>query len=156
MKKSILSIILLFVGLNIFAQQIAFPGAEGFGAYSKGGRGGQVVEVTNLLDDENGEIEGSLRWAFKKCLPEPSTIVFRVSGIIHLVADLKGQFKKGLTLAGQTAPGDGICIRGHKVNFGGSSNLIIRDLRFRIGLNDDGSFVSGGSIGIENANNVYN
>ncbi|MFG6686467.1 polysaccharide lyase family 1 protein [Mariniflexile sp. HNIBRBA6329] len=141
----------VFIGNS---QQLAFPGAEGFGAYSKGGRGGQVIEVTSLLDDLDGSIEGSLRWAFKKNTSEPTTIVFRVSGIINLKAELRGKFTKGLTLAGQTAPGDGICIRGNKVNLGGSSNLIIRHLRFRIGLHDDGSFVEGGSLGLENANNV--
>ena len=136
------------------AEQLAFPGAEGFGSYSKGGRGGQVVEVTNLLDDKDGTIVGSLRWAFKQCSSEPTTIVFRVSGVINLVSELRGKFTKGVTIAGQTAPGDGICIRGNKVNLGGSSNLILRHLRFRIGLNEDETFVKGGSIGIENANNV--
>jgi pectate lyase len=154
MKKAIFGIVILIFGLNGFSQQLAFPGAEGFGAYSKGGRGGKVVEVTNLLDDAEGAIEGSLRWAFKQSVAEPTTIVFRVSGVINLVAELKGKFPKGLTIAGQTAPGDGICIRGNKVNLGGSSNLILRYLRFRMGLNEDGTFIKGGSIGIENANNV--
>ncbi len=136
------------------SQQLAFPGAEGFGAYATGGRGGQVIEVTNLLDNEEGTINGSLRWAFKQCSYEPTTIVFRVSGVINLVDELRGKFTKGVTIAGQTAPGDGICIRGNKVNLGGSSNLILRHLRFRNGLRDDESFIKGGSIGIENANNV--
>jgi pectate lyase len=155
MKNLILVIVISLMSLSSsWSQQLAFPGAEGFGAYSKGGRGGQVVEVTNLLDDEHGTIEGSLRWALKQCSSEPTTIVFRVSGVIDLVSDLRAKLTKGVTIAGQTAPGDGICIRGHKVNLGGSSNLIVRHLRFRIGLNEDGSFVKGGSIGIENANNV--
>lgn len=155
MKKYFLSIVVatMFFATS-WSQQLAFPDAEGFGAYSKGGRGGQVVEVTNLEDDEDGSIEGSLRWAFKQCSSEPTTIIFRVSGVINLVSDLRGKFKKGVTIAGQTAPGDGICIRGNKVNLGGSSNLILRHLRFRIGLHKDGTFVKGGSIGIENANNV--
>ena len=130
----------------------AFPTAEGFGMMATGGRGGQVIAVSNLQDDADGETVGSLRWAFKQCDAGPTTIVFRVSGIIHLVADLRGKLKN-VTIAGQTAPGDGICIRGRKVNLGGSENLIMRHLRFRIGLNDDGSFVKGGSIGIENARN---
>lgn len=159
MKSTIIKLVLavfLVLEIPLFSQTStpAFPTAEGFGMMSTGGRGGQVVEVTNLQDNEKGDIVGSLRWAFKQSTSEPTTIVFRVSGIIHLVADLRGKFTNGLTIAGQTAPGDGICIRGHKVNLGGSSNLIIRHLRFRIGLNDDGSFVKGGSIGIENANNV--
>ncbi len=155
MKKILLIAVMFITSLTCsWSQQLAFPGAEGFGAYSKGGRGGQVVEVTNLLDDEDGEIVGSLRWAFKQCSNEPTTIIFKVSGIINLVSDLRGKFTNGVTIAGQTAPGDGICIRGNKVNLGGSKNLILRHLRFRIGLNKDGSFVKGGSIGIENAKNV--
>jgi len=155
MKKNILALLTIsFFITSAWSQQLAFPGAEGFGAYSKGGRGGQVIEVTNLLDDNDGLIQGSLRWAFKQAVNEPSTIVFRVSGEINLQADLKGKFINGLTLAGQTAPGDGICISGRKVNLNGSSNLIIRHIRFRIGLTKEGSFVKGGSIGIENANNV--
>lgn len=155
MKKHFL-ILLAFVSFFSISnsQQLAFPGAEGFGAYSKGGRGGQVVEVTNTLDELEGNIKGSLRWAFKKSTSEPSTIVFRVSGIINLKSELRGKFTRGLTLAGQTAPGDGICIRGNKVNLGGSSNLIIRHIRFRIGLHEDGTFVKGGSLGLENASNV--
>ena len=155
MKKYFLTVLLIVLFFSTSrSQQLAFPGAEGFGEYSKGGRGGQVVEVTNLFDDEDGTIEGSLRWALKQCSSEPSTVVFRVSGVINLVSELKEKFIKGVTIAGQTAPGDGICIRGNKVNFGGSSNLILRHLRFRIGLNEDGTFIKGGSIGIENANNV--
>lgn len=153
-KKLFTGLFFLLLITNLWSQQLAFPGAEGFGAYAKGGRGGQVIEVTNLLDNEDGTIEGSLRWAFKQCASEPTTIVFRVSGIINLVSELRGKLTKGVTIAGQTAPGDGICIRGNKVNLGGSSNLILRHLRFRIGLHEDGSFIKGGSIGIENANNV--
>lgn len=151
-----------FLGLFVFilvnstleSQQLAFPSAEGFGAYSVGGRGGQVVEVTNLLDDKEGNIVGSLRWAFMQSVSQPTTIVFRVSGVIKLGTDLRGKFTKGVTIAGQTAPGDGICIRGSKVNLGGSSHVILRHLRFRNGLHDNGSFIKGGSIGIENANNI--
>lgn len=153
MKKLLVGIVFLLTSES-YSQQLAFPTAEGFGAYSTGGRGGQVVEVTNLLDDQDGSIEGSLRWAFKKSTSAPTTIIFRVSGTINLKAQLKGKFTKGLTLAGQSAPGDGICIRGNKVNLGGSSNLIIRHIRFRMGLSEEGTFVEGGSIGIENANNV--
>jgi len=142
--------------LSLRAQTPAFPTAEGFGKWATGGRGGQVVEVTNLEDDANGDIVGSLRWALKQYPDEPLTVVFRVSGIIELETMLRCK-RTGLTLAGQTAPGDGICIRGGKCNFGGSQNLIIRHLRFRIGLKENGdgstSFIEGGSIGIENASN---
>src|SRR5688572_27389161 len=80
----------------------AFPGAEGFGRYAAGGRGGQVVEVTNLND--NGP--GSFRQAFLEYPGEPITIVFRVSGIINLSSKLKVT-RSNFTIAGQTAPGEG-------------------------------------------------
>lgn len=144
----------LVAGCSGLAAQVpAFPTAEGYGMWATGGRGGRVVEVTNLLDDANGTTVGSLRWALKQYSSEPITIVFKVSGIINLAADLKSSRTAGTTIAGQTAPGDGICIRGHKVNLGGTRNMIIRHLRFRIGLQGDTAFVAGGSIGIENASN---
>lgn len=157
-KKISTILLIIFAGcLQLFAQTPAFPTAEGFGMWAKGGRGGKVVEVTNLEDDAGGTIEGSFRWALKQHSSEPVTIVFRVSGVVELVAQLRSSRKTGTTIAGQTAPGDGICIRGAKCNFGGSQNLIIRHIRFRIGLKElgDGTteFIEGGSIGIENASN---
>ncbi|MFC5283538.1 pectate lyase family protein [Pedobacter alpinus] len=148
-------LILVCLSANLFAQITipAFPTAEGYGMFATGGRGGEVVVVTNLEDDAKGETKGSLRWALNQHLDKPTTIVFRVSGIINLVTDLRSKRTAGTTIAGQTAPGDGICIRGGKVNFGGCENLVIRHLRFRIGLDDEGKFIKGGSIGIENANN---
>jgi len=155
-KRNILIVLIAFllgVCVESKAQVPAFPTAEGYGMWAKGGRGGQVVEVTNLLDDAAGATVGSLRWALKQHTSVPATIVFRVSGVINLVADLKSKRTAGTTLAGQTAPGDGICIRGAKVNLGGCENLIIRHLRFRIGMKVDTAFAAGGSIGIENARN---
>lgn len=107
----------------------AFPTAEGFGKYATGGRGGQVVTVTSL-DDSNAE--GTLRWAFQQYPGEPLTIVFAVNGEINLVNVLDVN-RADWTLAGQTAPGDGISIVGNKVNFGGSQNFIVRNVRFRSG-----------------------
>lgn len=143
------------------AQTKAFPTAEGFGCMASGGRGGKVVEVTTVEDSDTNPPEGSLRWALKQYPDEPLTIVFRVSGVINLVGGKTGELRckrDNWTIAGQTAPGDGICIMGNKVNFGGSNNLIIRHLRFRIGTMIDP--VTGepdasgkGSIGIENASN---
>ena len=142
--------ILLSIPMSSQAQPLkAFPSAEGFGKYASGGRGGKVVEVTNLNDSG----EGSLRWALTEAGREDATIVFRVSGIITLEKDIRAKLRN-VTIAGQTAPGDGILYRGGKLNLGGSRNVIMRNLRGRIGLRGDKDFIKGGSIGIENADTI--
>src|SRR5215212_5682906 len=103
---------------------IAFPGAEGFGKYSTGGRGGKVYVVLNLNDDG----EGSFRKA--ATAKEPRIIVFAVSGTIHL--ETKLNIRSNVTIAGQTAPGDGICLADQSVSLGGD-NIVVRYLRFRMG-----------------------
>ena len=102
----------------------AFPGAEGFGKYVTGGRGGKVYKVTSLEDDGPGTLREALRQA------GPKTIVFDVAGTIHLKSNLRTTHDN-LTIAGQTSPG-GICIADYPFSIN-SSNVIIRYLTFRPG-----------------------
>ncbi len=116
----------------------AFPGAEGGGKYTTGGRGKTVYTVTNLLDQTGKTsddcIEGSLRWAlFKAKENGGGTIVFNVSGNIELEDTLEFKDISNVTIAGQTAPGDGITVSGFDTCLSNSNNIIIRYMRFRPG-----------------------
>ena len=124
--------ILLFTAVYSQSQILAFPSAEGFGAYSKGGRNGQVLFVTNLNDynPENEEpIIGSLRWACDTY--GPRTVIFKVSGLIELKTWLT-IFNPFITIAGQSSPGDGICLKNFGLNIT-THDVIVRYLRCRPG-----------------------
>jgi hypothetical protein len=120
----------------------AFPGAEGGGKFSFGGRGGRVIVVTNLNDDG----EGSFRWACEQ--GGARIIVFNVAGIIRLKSPviIRAPY---ITIAGQTAPGDGVCIAGETVWIN-THDVIIRFMRFRrgetwVGRRDDA--IGGNPVG---------
>lgn len=125
---------------------LAFPGAEGYGRYAIGGRGGVVYHVTSL----SGGLEpGTLLYGLVE-MSEPRYIVFDVSGTIEL--DFKSRFVKPYAyIAGQTAPGKGICIKASNINIG--SDVICRHMRFKRGLGVYGEN-TGNAMGMSGADHA--
>ena len=120
----------------------AFPGAEGFGAEAVGGRGGSVYIVTNLNDSGPG--------SFRDAVSQPNrTVVFAVGGVIRIVERIAIQ--PNITIAGQTAPGEGITIYGNGVSFSNASNTICRFIRFRQGI---GGSSGTDAVGIASGSNM--
>src|SRR5699024_2753377 len=118
-----LVIVLSFCGFSLSAQPLAFPGAEGFGGYASGGRGGEVYFVTNLNDSGSG--------SFRDAVSEPHRIVvFKVGGVIEIKSRVV--VASNITIAGQTAPGDGITIYGNGLSYSKANNTITRYLRIRM------------------------
>jgi pectate lyase len=126
MTRFVWPILLLSATISLAHAQVpAFPGAEGAGKYTTGGRGGAVIEVTSLADSGTGTLRAA-------CLASGArTVVFRIGGIVTLTSNITIT-NPNITIAGQTAPGDGICVRGAEVGIN-TSNVIIRYMRFRRG-----------------------
>ncbi|MEI6579183.1 MAG: hypothetical protein WCN92_06925, partial [Eubacteriales bacterium] len=136
MKKRLLSIVSLLLVLTILfsfpvqaapERMLAFPEADGAGKYTVGGRGGRVIEVTTLEDGRN--LPGSFRAAVEAT--GPRIVVFKVAGTILLKESLKIR-NPYITIAGQTAPGEGITLKDYSFNVD-ANEVIIRNIRFRLG-----------------------
>lgn len=136
---------------NARAQQLAFPGADGYGKYVTGGRGGEVCYVTRLDDCSDTDlVPGTLRWALRHDNGgKPRTVLFSVSGTIYLTSKLKLQYPD-VSILGQSAPGGGICVAGYNMYIC-RNNVIVRYIRFRAGDIPNSSMTG---LDLENADNV--
>ncbi len=114
---------------NGFSQTPAFPGAEGFGKFATGARGGTVYHVTTLADSGAGSFRDAVSVANR-------TVVFDIGGVIDYQSPRYAP-KSSITIAGQTAPGDGITIYGNGLSFSGANNMNCRFIRVREGINGD-------------------
>ena len=144
MRKVCLIIILFIVAVSLQAQFLAFPDAEGYGKYTTGGRGGCVLTVTTLNDSGIG----SFREAVER--KGPRIVVFAVDGTIELKSPLRID-NDSITIAGQSAPGDGICLKDYPLIVN-ASNVIVRYIRVRVGDRHqlDSDAIGGGRYGQKN------
>ena len=144
-KYSLICLGILIGQLALKAQLLAFPTAEGAGKYTTGGRGAvatppTIYEVTKLTDDGSA---GTFRYACTNNSPAAANriVVFRVSGTIHLLSNLSLS-RANTTIAGQTAPGEGICIADFPVTIS-ANNIIVRYIRFRLGDKNQAASIGG-------------
>ena len=122
------SVATVVAATSLQSTELAFPSAEGFGALATGGRNGEIVRVTNLDDSGPG--------SFREAVSKPNRfVVFDLGGVIRLKSNVS--VPNNITLAGHSAPGEGGCFYGKSVSFSGSSNVIVRYLRFRQGIDGD-------------------
>lgn len=155
MKQLLTTIITIFTlmcfDLQAEAQQLAFPGAEGYGKNTTGGRGGEVCYVTRLDDCSDSKlVEGTLRWALRHDNGgKPRIILFKVSGTIYLTSKLRFQYPD-VSILGQSAPGGGICLAGYNMYIS-KDNVIVRYIRFRAGDIPNSSMTG---LDMENCKNV--
>ena len=131
---------------KLSGQQLAFPGAEGYGRFASGGRFGKVIEVTNLNDDGVGSFRAALEDTARRI------VVFRVSGIINLKSRIK-LTSPNITIAGQTAPGDGICLKNYPLIIE-TNNVIVRFIHFRPGDETQSNNPAIYGLDVENSKNV--
>ncbi|MEK7781581.1 MAG: pectate lyase, partial [Verrucomicrobiota bacterium] len=135
--------LIAFATANSYAQLPAFPGAQGFGRFATGGRGGSVYFVTTTNDSGAGSFRDAVSVSVR-------TVIFRVGGVIDYQAPRYAP-KPNITIAGQTAPGDGVTIYGNGLSFSGANNTITRFIRVREGINGDSDT---DAIGIANGNTM--
>lgn len=159
--KRLFTIIIAFVamvclgvgtaGAQITSGMLAFPGADGYGKYTTGGRGGEVCYVTRLDDcSDSNLVPGTLRWAIRHDNGgKPRTVLFKVSGTIYLTSKLRFQYPD-VSILGQSAPGGGICLSGYNMYIS-KDNVIVRYIRFRAGDIPNSSMTG---LDIENVKNV--
>lgn len=128
-------------------RHLAFPGAEGYGRFARGGRGGVVVKVTNLNDSGPGSLRDAIEGDYG-----PRTVVFDVGGLITLQDEvIIGGNRPYLTVAGQTAPGKGICVKRQQFALSGARDVIVRHMRMRVGKESGETQNGTGMTGVDHS-----